>query len=63
MAVVETRSRDPETTRDRRPPNWARRREHRVAFVFLAPWFLGLGLITLGPILASFYCPSPTTPC
>ncbi len=54
MAVVETRSRDPETTRDRRPPNWARRREHRVAFVFLAPWFLGLGLITLGPIVASF---------
>ena len=29
--------------------------ERRVAYVFLAPWFLGLGLITVGPILGSLY--------
>lgn len=38
----------------RRRPGYARRREHRVAFMFLAPWFAGLGLITVGPIVASF---------
>ncbi|MFG3439758.1 carbohydrate ABC transporter permease [Nonomuraea sp. NPDC047897] len=32
-----------------------RRREARTAYVFLAPWFLGLFAITVGPILASLY--------
>jgi multiple sugar transport system permease protein len=29
--------------------------ERKVAYLFLAPWFLGLALITLGPILGSLY--------
>ena len=32
-----------------------RRQENLAAFGFLAPWFLGLGLITAGPLLASLY--------
>lgn len=32
-----------------------RRREARTAYVFLAPWFVGLFLITIGPIVASLY--------
>ncbi|MEU8103503.1 carbohydrate ABC transporter permease [Nonomuraea muscovyensis] len=32
-----------------------RKREARTAYVFLAPWFLGLFAITVGPILASLY--------
>lgn len=31
------------------------RREARTAYVFLAPWFVGLFLITIGPIVASLY--------
>ncbi|NUR85701.1 MAG: sugar ABC transporter permease [Nonomuraea sp.] len=31
------------------------RREARTAYVFLAPWFVGLFVITIGPILASLY--------
>ncbi|GLU48274.1 carbohydrate ABC transporter permease [Nocardiopsis ansamitocini] len=31
------------------------RRESLVAYGFLAPWFIGLGFITIGPILASLY--------
>jgi multiple sugar transport system permease protein len=31
------------------------RGDNKAALVFLAPWFLGLGLITVGPILASLY--------
>ncbi len=29
------------------------KRENRAAFLFLAPWFLGLAIITIGPIVAS----------
>ncbi|NDL57347.1 ABC transporter permease subunit [Phytoactinopolyspora mesophila] len=29
------------------------RRENRAAYLFLAPWFIGLALITIGPIMAS----------
>ena len=32
-----------------------RQAENRVAYFFLAPWFLGLVLITLGPTLVSLY--------
>ncbi|MBN6053258.1 sugar ABC transporter permease [Nonomuraea sp. RK-328] len=35
--------------------NAHRRREALTAYVFLAPWFLGLFVITVGPILASLY--------
>ena len=31
------------------------RRRDRVAYLFLAPWFAGLLLITVGPLLASLY--------
>lgn len=31
------------------------RRDNRVAFLFLAPWLLGLLAITIGPMLASLY--------
>jgi multiple sugar transport system permease protein len=37
------------------PASAYRRREARTAYVFLAPWFMGLFLITLGPIAASLY--------
>jgi multiple sugar transport system permease protein len=30
-----------------------RRRENRAAYLFLTPWFLGLALITIGPMIAS----------
>jgi multiple sugar transport system permease protein len=31
----------------------ARNRDNRAAFLFLAPWFLGLALITAGPVIGS----------
>src|SRR5690606_307853 len=37
------------------PVNIHRRREARAAYVFLAPWFIGLFLVTVGPMLASLY--------
>ncbi|MEV0354345.1 ABC transporter permease, partial [Nonomuraea sp. NPDC050680] len=37
------------------PVNAHKRREARTAYLFLAPWFLGLFVITVGPILASLY--------
>jgi multiple sugar transport system permease protein len=45
----------------RRPPTPTRRaaarkpNENRIAYLFLAPWFAGLLLLTAGPILASLY--------
>jgi multiple sugar transport system permease protein len=41
------------TARRRKDPQ--RRRENLIAYLFLAPWFLGLVLITIGPIVASLY--------
>ena len=35
-------------------PSKAERREGRAAYLFLAPWFVGLALITIGPMVASF---------
>jgi len=32
-----------------------RRRGDRVAYLFLTPWFIGMAVFTLGPILASLY--------
>jgi multiple sugar transport system permease protein len=32
-----------------------RRRRDRVGYLFLTPWFIGMGLFTLGPILGSLY--------
>ncbi len=47
------------TSGRRRTPGTARggprRGDGKAAAVFLAPWFLGLGLITVGPMLASAY--------
>jgi multiple sugar transport system permease protein len=37
------------------PRGRLRRRDNLTAYGFLAPWFLGLFLITIGPILASLY--------
>ncbi len=50
----------PPPPRVRAPRPAAHRRRPRtgrpgVAYLFLAPWFLGLGLITIGPILGSLY--------
>ncbi|WP_084960583.1 carbohydrate ABC transporter permease [Thermoactinospora rubra] len=45
--------RPPAHRREKKQP-W-KRREARTAYVFLAPWFLGLFAITIGPILASLY--------
>jgi multiple sugar transport system permease protein len=38
----------------RRSGTPARKRDNKAAFWFLAPWFAGLIVITLGPVLASF---------
>ncbi|MDA0633830.1 sugar ABC transporter permease [Nonomuraea sp. MCN248] len=45
----------PGRRRRTRNVNVHRRREARTAYVFLAPWFIGLFLVTVGPILASLY--------
>jgi len=37
----------------RRGKSVLQKRENRAAYLFLAPWFLGLALITIGPIVAS----------
>lgn len=33
----------------------AERRDNKVAFLFLAPWLIGLLVITIGPMIASLY--------
>ncbi|NDL57462.1 carbohydrate ABC transporter permease [Phytoactinopolyspora mesophila] len=38
-----------------RPRGQLAKREGRAAYFFLAPWFVGIGLITIGPILGSLY--------
>ncbi|WP_436838722.1 carbohydrate ABC transporter permease [Nonomuraea cavernae] len=45
----------PGRRRRARQVNVHKRREARTAYVFLAPWFIGLFVITVGPILASLY--------
>ncbi|WP_214403971.1 carbohydrate ABC transporter permease [Pseudonocardia lacus] len=45
----------PTTRSGRRRPRLPQVGERKVAFLFLAPWFLGLALITVGPILGSLY--------
>jgi multiple sugar transport system permease protein len=37
----------------RRGKTVLQKRENRAAYLFLAPWFVGLALITIGPIVAS----------
>src|SRR5688500_10282153 len=39
----------------RRGGRSVRRREDRAAYLFLMPWFIGMGVFTIGPILASLY--------
>lgn len=41
-----------ETGHGRRP---RRRKDNRVAYLFMAPWFLGLIVLTAGPLLGSLY--------
>ncbi|GAA2847199.1 carbohydrate ABC transporter permease [Nonomuraea rubra] len=43
----------PAETSTSRPP--ARPREDRIGYLFLTPWFLGMALFTVGPILGSLY--------
>ncbi|RIQ31013.1 carbohydrate ABC transporter permease [Jiangella rhizosphaerae] len=43
----------PAPRRNRRSP--LAKREGRVAYLFLAPWFIGMVVITIGPILGSLY--------
>lgn len=31
------------------------RNENRAAYLFLTPWFIGMGLIVVGPMIASLY--------
>ena len=38
-----------------RPRRRARHRDNRAAYLFLAPWLVGLFVLTLGPMLASLY--------
>ncbi|GAA3446509.1 carbohydrate ABC transporter permease [Planomonospora venezuelensis] len=45
----------PKRGRGRPRPSVRSRREGWAAYVFLIPWFLGLFLITIGPIVASLY--------
>jgi multiple sugar transport system permease protein len=55
-AIVATRPPGmPPGRRRTRTVNAWKRREARTAYVFLAPWFVGLFLITIVPILASLY--------
>lgn len=42
-------------TKGRRSPSPAERGDNKAALLFLAPWFVGLLLITLGPMVASAY--------
>ncbi|MDT0303088.1 carbohydrate ABC transporter permease [Streptomonospora wellingtoniae] len=47
---------DPPETADRRLGRGRRRsNDNLAAYLFLAPWFVGLAFITVGPILASLY--------
>jgi multiple sugar transport system permease protein len=39
----------------RETPKPAERGDNKAAILFLAPWFVGLGLITAGPLIASLY--------
>ena len=49
------RSAETRTVARRRSRLTPRQLENRTAYLFLLPWFLGLILITLGPVLVSFY--------
>jgi multiple sugar transport system permease protein len=46
------RARTPEEKKALRRENG---RDNKAAYLFLAPWFLGLAVITIGPMLASLY--------
>ena len=45
----------PDATRARRALRRRRRKEALTAYLFLAPWFVGLVLITAGPLVGSLY--------
>ncbi len=52
MTDVPQRVPPPTRPRGRSP---VAKREGRAAYLFLAPWFVGMAVITIGPILASLY--------
>ena len=43
------------TARSHGPRQKVRYRDNKAAYLFLLPWLLGLGFITIGPMLASLY--------
>src|SRR6188472_4083739 len=47
-----SKAKTPEEKAQRRKENG---RDNKVAYIFLIPWFIGLFLITIGPMLASLY--------
>lgn len=55
MSVVNELSRLRRTKEGRASRSPAERGDNRAAIFFLAPWFIGLALITIGPMLASAY--------
>ncbi|WP_129668987.1 carbohydrate ABC transporter permease [Phytoactinopolyspora endophytica] len=52
-----TAEQEPETSKrsGRKGGNSLTKREGRAAYLFLAPWFIGMAVITIGPILGSLY--------
>jgi multiple sugar transport system permease protein len=55
MSLVSELSRLRRTKRARASRSPAERGDNKAAIFFLAPWFIGLALITIGPMLASAY--------
>lgn len=53
QADAATATREPSPPKRRRRASPLQKRENRAAYLFLAPWFLGLIFISIGPILAS----------
>jgi multiple sugar transport system permease protein len=54
-AAGSVRGRGPDTPAPRRRRASFARRRDRVAYLFLAPWFIGMIVFTIGPIIASLY--------
>lgn len=42
-------------TKGRASPAPSERGDNKAAIFFLAPWFIGLAVITVGPVVASLY--------
>ncbi|TDE08256.1 carbohydrate ABC transporter permease [Jiangella asiatica] len=55
MSTTEYAIRPPETVTGEASAKRRRRSENRAGYLFLAPWLIGLVVITLGPMIASLY--------